>query len=437
MKRISRILVGTGCLVILTVSWVITVSAKSTAQMQQILIEKADKLIEDGIYIRAVPLLEEAAGLNATYTQLAEEELKKTYLKLIKTSGISRKYTSLLDIQMNRKNASPEVFAEAAGYYMSISRVNEALNVLKKGIRKTGGDVLIEMYESSRYKYETSRTSYDYVAEPFGTTVQVQTGGLWGIAGADGVILIPCEYEKISTFSVDRAVVMKNGEIYAVDRNNNRVDKLYEKASGFGNLANDRIPILIDGQWLRAFGDLSLGAIRFQELGMYSEGYVAARTGEKWGVVNISSTWLIPAEYDGVILDGLGRCYAQGAVFIRSGGTIYLFSNGNLSGTPYEDARPFYAEGYAAVKNNGKWGYIDVNGNVMIEFKFDDALSFSKHLAAVKQDGLWGYISLAGHIVIEPSFIEARSFSDGCAPVLTERGWQIISLLEYKRGPSL
>jgi hypothetical protein len=73
----------------------------------------------------------------------------------------------------------------------------------------------------------------------------------------------------------------------------------------------------------------------------------------------------------------------------------------------------------------------------MIDFRFDDALSFGQHLAAVKQGDFWGYISLKGDIVIEPVFLEAKSFSNGSAPVLTERGWNFITLLEYKRGASL
>ena len=114
-----------------------------------------------------------------------------------------------------------------------------------------------------------------------------------------------------------------------------------------------------------------------------------------------------------------------------------MFANGRFLDDFYEDARPFSDEGYAAVKKNGRWGFIDKNGNEMISFTFDDALSFGQHLAAVRIGDFWGYISIYGHVVIEPVFLGAKSFSEGSAPVLTERGWQFITLLEMKKGASL
>ena len=437
MKLTSRVMVGACCFVLLLLSWVVAVNSKSTAEKQLELMRQATELVNDGIYITAVPLLEEAAGYNAAHTLAAEEELKRVYLALIDNRGFSRRYLSLLDKQMNRRDALPSVFAEAAGYYIRISRIPEALTVLKTGIERTASEELTVMYEANRYAYDLNRTSFEHVEEIHGRTVQVLIDGLWGIATSDGILLIPCEYDKISTYSGDRAIVMRNGEVYAVDRNNNRVALLRERASDFGNFADNRVSLLIDGVWRRSMGDLVPGAMQFEQIGMYSGGHAAARTGGSWGVIDSSSQWLIPAQYDGIVQDGLGRCYARGAVFVQSGDEVLLLVGGRQVGNAYEDARPFSNEGYAAVKRGGLWGFIDLDGTVMVDFMFDDALSFGQHLAAVKIGEHWGYISLNGHVVIEPVFLEARSFSGGSAPVLTERGWQFIILLEYKKGVSL
>lgn len=73
----------------------------------------------------------------------------------------------------------------------------------------------------------------------------------------------------------------------------------------------------------------------------------------------------------------------------------------------------------------------------MLDYQFEDALSFGQHLAAVKQGRNWGYISLRGELVIEPIFLEARSFSQGSAAVRTADGWKFITLLEYEGGTGL
>ena len=437
MRLAYRILIGIGCVAAMSISWFIVVNSKPTAEKQLELITQAAALMDDCIYIRAVPLLEEAAGYNAAHTAEAEEALKKAYLALLDTRGFNRKYTSLLKKQMDRKDADPSLFAEAAEYYLRASKITEALEVLRTGIGKTGSELLTALYEQNRYAYETNRTNYDYIADIYGTTVQVQREGLWGLAASDGVLLIPCEYEKISTYSADRAIVKKDGEIYAVNINNNRVAKLNDTSEDFGNYADDRISLLKDGNWRRATGEFVIGTILFEQLGMNSGGYAAAKTGGRWGVINLANNWLIPAEYDGIIQDELGRCYARDAVFAKKDGKAYLFVGGRQVGEAFEDARPFSDEGYAAVKRDGKWGFIDIDGIVVIDFRFDDALSFGQHMAAVKQDGLWGYINMKGDVVIEPVYMEAKSFSNGSAPVLTERGWQFITLLEYKRRASL
>ena len=432
LKRAKRILVGICCLVIVLISWFITVNAKSRLEKQEELIAQAAALMNEGIYIRAAPLLEEAVGYSTKLTGEAEEELKKAYLALIDTRGYKRKYTDLLEEQMKRPDAPPSVFEEAANFFLQTSKTADALATLRAGIGKSGNGQLIEMYEQNRYAYETNRTKYDNVTAIHDSMIQVQLDGLWGLASSDGILRIPCEYEKISTYSADRAIVKKGDEIYAVNIDNNRVARLRETAADFGNFADDRLPLLIDGKWKRATAELSVGTASFEMLGMYSGGYAAAKTEGKWGVIGMLQEWLVLPEFDGIIQDELGRCYAQGAIFARNNGMVYLLTDGSQNGEIFDDAKPFSNEGYAAVKRNGKWGFVDAAGSVKIGFIFDDALSFGQHLAAVKQDGLWGYISLSGMSVIEPMYIEAKSFSKGSAPVLTESGWQFITLLEYK-----
>ena len=75
MKIYTRILIGMGCVALLIVSWVIAVNSRSAAEKQIELIQQATELMSDGIYILAVPLLEEAVGYNTSHTLAAEEEL--------------------------------------------------------------------------------------------------------------------------------------------------------------------------------------------------------------------------------------------------------------------------------------------------------------------------------------------------------------------------
>ena len=438
MKRTKRILLAFGFLVLFVVSWAIVLNAKSEAQKQAEFLDRAKGYIGDGIYVLAVPLLEEAAGYEAIYTHEAEEMLKVVYKNLIGQRGYRRKYIELLEKQMGRKEATAGIFLETAEFCLGESRLREALAALRDGISKTGDQILVDLYEKNRYTYTIGHQVYEDLKDIFEKTIGVKKEGFWGLADFDGVLRIPCEYDKISTYSAGRAIVKKGGEIFAVDINNNRLALLKVKVHDFGNYAENRVALRMDEGWKRASGDFELGSVVFEQIGTYSGGYAAAKKNGKWGVVDLFEKWLIPAEYDGVITDGLGRCYSQGAVFVKSNNSVYLFAGGKRVGEDfYEDARPFGPEGYAAVKKGGKWGFIDSSGAIKIEYRFEDALSFGQHLAAVKQGDLWGYINLYGDIAIEPLFLEAKSFSEGSAPVLTGGGWRFISLFEYKKTGGL
>lgn len=71
--------------------------------------------------------------------------------------------------------------------------------------------------------------------------------------------------------------------------------------------------------------------------------------------------------------------------------------------------------------------YIDLTGQVVIPNDgWDGASPFYEGLAAVRKDGKWGYINTSGEYVIEPKYTMAKPFSCGVAIVSTEEEWFII-----------
>ena len=81
--------------------------------------------------------------------------------------------------------------------------------------------------------------------------------------------------------------------------------------------------------------------------------------------------------------------------------SIASFSNSDLSNHfRFEDAYPF-REGLAAVKRNGKWGYIDKYGTVKVQLKYDSATCFYEGLAQVTYNGSLFFIDKNGEIKIK------------------------------------
>ena len=82
----------------------------------------------------------------------------------------------------------------------------------------------------------------------------------------------------------------------------------------------------------------------------------------------------------------------------------------------YEGVRGF-SESYAAVEQNGKWGYVDVKGKIVIPPIYVEARDFHEGKAAVKTEKGWGYINADNMMVIPDKFFDARDFSEGLAAV--------------------
>lgn len=137
---------------------------------------------------------------------------------------------------------------------------------------------------------------------------------------------------------------------------------------------------------------------------------------------------------DHVIIDKTGKILAQ--KFVAINGFYSNFSNGRAVAQKqfsygyinkqgkfviepiYDEARDF-SDGMASVKKDGKWGFVDVDGNVKIQLKFNnEPKPFSDGRAFVQGTNLkWGVIDKEGNIIVEPIYDEVFPFSSGVAVV--------------------
>lgn len=93
-----------------------------------------------------------------------------------------------------------------------------------------------------------------------------------------------------------------------------------------------------------------------------------------------------------------GIDFSEGLVAVRVNGKVgFMDKSGNIVIEPkYDDVFPF-SEGRAPVELKGKWGYIDKKGSVIVPIQYDIGHMFSEGLASVEAGGKWGYIDPNGH----------------------------------------
>lgn len=85
----------------------------------------------------------------------------------------------------------------------------------------------------------------------------------------------------------------------------------------------------------------------------------------------------------------------------------------------YDDAWDF-SEGSAIVQKNGKFGIIDKGGNVLLPIEYDTMNAFSDSLSIVSKNEKYGAVNKHGDIVIPLNYEYIRSFSCGLAVYKSE-----------------
>lgn len=100
----------------------------------------------------------------------------------------------------------------------------------------------------------------------------------------------------------------------------------------------------------------------------------------------------------------------------------YIDSNGiQATDNEYEYAEDFY-DGYAIVKNNGKYGIIDTDFNVVVDYKYDSLRKIDDILYDAVKGGKHGVIDTNDNTVIDFDYWRiGRKFSEGLLPVFLEK----------------
>ena len=160
---------------------------------------------------------------------------------------------------------------------------------------------------------------------------------------------------------------------------------------------------------------------QFKYAGIFSDGLACVKTHEGYGYINKRGKMVIAP-----IFDNAGD-FSDGCAVVQLDQKDY-FINNRFSGKQdlitvgFSWTRGF-SEGLAAVEINGKWGYVNTNGEMVISPEYYEACSFKDGLARVKTsdsdlDG-WTYINKSGSEITDlPLSGNSEDFSDGLAKIV-------------------
>ena len=435
MKK-YRALVPVVLIVLMAASWYMLIHDAVTVESSyKSYLSEARKYAEDGITKYAIENYNSALDIKQTpeiYSEVAE---------YYKGQGKDAEYVAWCEKFFETFPTNAKAYDCVLDAYLTDKDYKSCYDVLETASKRhVSSDYIEQVSADIMYVYKLDFNTYEDVRIYSNNYSPVKSHELWGFVDRYGNQRIGCKYNEVGAYTQSNfaSVVNTSGETYFIDKSGSKVLVAKEKFKYFGLLVNGKIVAqktngkytYVDQDFQCLFGDYDFAST-------INEDVAVVKNGDRWEIIDGSGKTLANANYADIKLDEKQIAYRNGRLFVATsiGSYIMVDKSGKQVGDlVFEDAKVFSGDAPAAVKLNGKWCFVNADGELISDKKYDDARSFSNGLAAVCIDGKWGFVDMNENIAIEPVFFDAKDFNDlGSCFVKTGDKWQLLKLYRLNR----
>ena len=276
------------------------------------------------------------------------------------------------------------------------------------------------------YEYE------DIIYYAYNDVFIVQRNGKQGITDRKGKIKIDTKYTNISFGGIYVNAVDENNETKILDLNGNEVSDGYiakmptkdgehyivYDEEGLYKIIDNNGNVVVD----RSYTNI-------EEIG---DNYYIVANNRNNGIIDLTGKSLVELRYNSIVeLDNTELLQAN----ISATSTVSLINKNMQVVATMDNASIAVEDGYIrlysetedkyfdyagnelstkdvfpnnkmyAQEENGKWGFVDQNGNTKVENEYDMVTELNEYgFAGIKKDGKWGVIDEDGQVVQEPIY---------------------------------
>jgi hypothetical protein len=260
-----------------------------------------------------------------------------------------------------------------------------------------------------------------------------------GFVDKTGKLVIPCGWDSVNDFCCGRAAVGKDGNWGFIDRDGTVIVEpqygVWDFSEGIGAIDDGKKTYFIDTNGEKLF------KAAFDTFRGFNEGFAGIAKDDKWAVIDKTGKFLSDYEYDDF------RHFINGFARVKRGERYGFIDTSGKAVIPfeYEFLMPCFMQGLCAAKKDGAYGFINPQGEMVIPPQFYSAYNFpdtegdesaaspGSDLTLVCRKGKngkehnWGFINIKGELVISYSFDDAEPFECGIAPVQSGAKWGFIT----------
>ena len=291
------------------------------------------------------------------------------------------------------------------------------------GMVKNQEQIIGNEYQSISYNSESN-------------TLTLEKTKRYGIATLEGEVVIPVQFSQIDSTGkyIYATDVDGNVEVYQDDGNPADVENnVYILETN-----NEIYQIKIDNAQGTVYSILNKNGeqITTQNYSyinyLYDNYFIVSVTGGKVGVINDKEEPIIPIQFDSIekiegtdyIITRLSEnnstqlydknfkqlCEMTNAILKKDENYIKLYNDTetkyfDLEGNEKENTEILSDNQMYAKSQDGKWGFVDKSGNVVVDYIYDKATDLNPYgYAGVQLDGKWGVVNSNGEVIVEPTY---------------------------------
>ncbi|MCI9063655.1 MAG: WG repeat-containing protein [Clostridia bacterium] len=261
--------------------------------------------------------------------------------------------------------------------------------------------------------------------------ITINKDGKYGLTSYSGTQILENKYDKINkVYSENYFVIEKDGKQEVIDTNGKTIlskgyDKIkqvtssgvvFTKGSKYGVMDYD--------------GKVKIKA-EYKDLKEINTDIFVAKTDKKYGIIDLEGKTKVAFDYNDIYYNSESGIYvAEDSNFNSSimdkefntkltGILAELNTDSGYMKIKVDDQYKYYnfkfeeknvADIYTSnnifvSKKDGKYGFVNKQGEVVVDYIYDDATELNTYgFAAVKKDNVWGAINSEGKVVIEPTY---------------------------------
>ena len=291
------------------------------------------------------------------------------------------------------------------------------------GLVKNQEPIIKNEYQSISYNSESN-------------TLTLEKTKRYGVATLDGEVIIPTEFTQIDSTGIYIYATDVDGNVkeYKEDGTPAEIDSnVY-----ILNTENENYQIKIDNTQGTSYSILNQAGEQITKQNysyinyLYDNYFIVSVTGGKVGVINDKEEPIIEIQYDSIekvegtdyIITRLSQnsstqlydknfkqlCEMTNAIIKKEDNYIKIYNDTetkyfDLEGNEKQNTDIFSDNQIYAKSKDGKWGFVDKSGNVVVDYIYDKAADLNSYgYAGIELDGKWGVVDTSGKVIVEPTY---------------------------------